>query len=509
MKTTLFVVISMWMSGHGYGQWMPPAALTMGSMNHTHPSPANSFMPEFDSPVEWMSYVESNDSISRIVVRHTAIEGMVWLDSVDYVTPDSIPGDEPTLAVWQDWSIPDRHMLIWRRSVGASNLCYTQQNDGEWSEPQALTQGVEDDHNPFVIPTDSGFAAVWERDGRICYSSFQDTGWTNPVTISAVYDSGNHRPQMKRFDASGSIFVVIWEKEKPGDTSRAVCYAIGGASGWSDVDTLAYSGDNRNPRFIRADFPFMVDLTYNSDYYGSWKTLGASGYVDGDSVEWFEKRDTLDVFGMGGIRGEQLDASFMVFPIITRDVKSRIFPVHVTGTWQAVLQGLDSIGVTDPIAGVTFFGTGINATDRHPAVGNGIYLANGQVRVWSLWESNAGGNWQIYGSWRDFDFLGIEPRRNSVPGSIRRLHNYPNPFNPHTTIAFELMRKEIVSLRVYNVLGETVRDLMAGEFVNPGVHRVTWDGRDNSARRVASGIYFYQVTARSGEVLTGIATLVK
>jgi hypothetical protein len=72
--------------------------------------------------------------------------------------------------------------------------------------------------------------------------------------------------------------------------------------------------------------------------------------------------------------------------------------------------------------------------------------------------------------------------------------NYPNPFNPWTTISYQLPERVFVSLKVYNVLGELVRTLQEGK--RPaGRYTVQWDGQGNSGRSVASGVYFYRITA--------------
>ena len=67
--------------------------------------------------------------------------------------------------------------------------------------------------------------------------------------------------------------------------------------------------------------------------------------------------------------------------------------------------------------------------------------------------------------------------------------NYPNPFNPSTTISFELAQPGNASLTVYSVTGQKVTTLFRGR-ASAGLHRVVWDGRDDVGRHVASGIYF-------------------
>lgn len=70
--------------------------------------------------------------------------------------------------------------------------------------------------------------------------------------------------------------------------------------------------------------------------------------------------------------------------------------------------------------------------------------------------------------------------------------NYPNPFNPSTTIEFHLPRGGQVELAVYNTLGQFVRQLKSG-FESPGMHSVVWSGANQSNQPVASGVYFVRL----------------
>jgi FlgD Ig-like domain/FG-GAP repeat len=80
----------------------------------------------------------------------------------------------------------------------------------------------------------------------------------------------------------------------------------------------------------------------------------------------------------------------------------------------------------------------------------------------------------------------------SLPNDFELYQDYPNPFNPETTIEFSLVEREHVSLEVYNVLGQRVRDLV-NESLSSGHYRVGWDGTDNSQKLVASGMYYYKL----------------
>ncbi|MCK6603422.1 MAG: T9SS type A sorting domain-containing protein [Ignavibacteriaceae bacterium] len=72
--------------------------------------------------------------------------------------------------------------------------------------------------------------------------------------------------------------------------------------------------------------------------------------------------------------------------------------------------------------------------------------------------------------------------------------NYPNPFNPSTTISFSSKVKENVKVTVLNLLGEEVATLFEG-IANPGLNNFTWDGKNSAGITVNSGIYIYRIAA--------------
>lgn len=72
--------------------------------------------------------------------------------------------------------------------------------------------------------------------------------------------------------------------------------------------------------------------------------------------------------------------------------------------------------------------------------------------------------------------------------------NYPNPFNPETEIAFSLPENANVSLEIFNSLGQKVNSLTNNQFP-AGEHSLSWNGTDDNGNQLASGIYFYKLTA--------------
>jgi hypothetical protein len=75
--------------------------------------------------------------------------------------------------------------------------------------------------------------------------------------------------------------------------------------------------------------------------------------------------------------------------------------------------------------------------------------------------------------------------------STQLFGNYPNPFNPQTTISFSTGATQHVQISVYNVRGQLVRKLTDKTF-EQGLHHIIWDGKDSHHRDVASGLYFYR-----------------
>jgi flagellar hook assembly protein FlgD len=72
--------------------------------------------------------------------------------------------------------------------------------------------------------------------------------------------------------------------------------------------------------------------------------------------------------------------------------------------------------------------------------------------------------------------------------------NYPNPFNPTTTISFSISEESNVAIDIFNVKGQKVKTLL-NESKNVGEHLVHWNGTDEQNKSVSSGVYFYKMKA--------------
>lgn len=79
-----------------------------------------------------------------------------------------------------------------------------------------------------------------------------------------------------------------------------------------------------------------------------------------------------------------------------------------------------------------------------------------------------------------------------LPTVTKLFSNYPNPFNPETTISFDLAEQSPVTIEVFNIKGQKVKTLVRDSYTL-GHHSVVWNGTDNYGNSVSSGVYFYRM----------------
>ncbi|RLG90486.1 MAG: hypothetical protein DRO16_02120 [Thermoprotei archaeon] len=86
-----------------------------------------------------------------------------------------------------------------------------------------------------------------------------------------------------------------------------------------------------------------------------------------------------------------------------------------------------------------------------------------------------------------------EEFENIIPGTAVLHNNFPNPFNPSTTISFSLPIESRIDLIIYNIKGQQVKTIV-NDIFEKGNHSVTWNGIDESGKLVSSGVYFYKLS---------------
>jgi hypothetical protein len=143
----------------------------------------------------------------------------------------------------------------------------------------------------------------------------------------------------------------------------------------------------------------------------------------------------------------------------------------------------------DQARGIAFAGSGdiycAGVFETAAVFGNTILTSQGNqdIFVTKLYSSNVGN-----------DDVGL----SSVTSHPILYNAFPNPFNPSTTISFDLPSPGLVNLDIYNVKGQKVKSL-ANEHFTQGDHSVSWNGTDDNDQVVASGVYFARMNCKGQE----------
>jgi hypothetical protein len=108
-----------------------------------------------------------------------------------------------------------------------------------------------------------------------------------------------------------------------------------------------------------------------------------------------------------------------------------------------------------------------------------------------------GSNYAVeQGFWIYFEYVDVPEN----PKSENNLYNYPNPFFTNTTIKYELAGTAVVTLKIYDMMGNVVKTLVQGSVQDVGEQFVEWDGRNESGMDVSSGSYIYELSAQPAQV---------
>ncbi|MBK9404952.1 MAG: T9SS type A sorting domain-containing protein [Ignavibacteria bacterium] len=104
--------------------------------------------------------------------------------------------------------------------------------------------------------------------------------------------------------------------------------------------------------------------------------------------------------------------------------------------------------------------------------------------------------------------IGINSNEQLTASDYKLEQNFPNPFNPETTIKYSVSRKSFVQIKVYDISGKLINSLVAKE-LSAGSYSAVWNGKDITGNNVSSGIYFYNMTINGGKSVSRKMLLIK
>ncbi|MBD3349147.1 MAG: T9SS type A sorting domain-containing protein [Candidatus Eisenbacteria bacterium] len=323
----------------------------------------------------------------------------------------------------------------------------------------------------------------------------------SPPNVTYDPSSGTHS-----FSVVDAIDVVIWEPDPS---------PISGAALMTGLASLGVSYDYTTgsmPNLDEYSAAFICLGVYSQNYSLSTSEANAlTAYMDGGVSVYMEGGDCW-----------AYDSS--------RTIYNGHFGVNGMSDGGADLSTVNGEAGT-MCEGMSFAYTGANSyIDHMSATGSGVRIFTNPSDGAGCGVSNDAGTYKSVGCSFEFGGLtdGASPStkeellteilthfgiiETGVPGDGDALRfelsqNRPNPFNPATTVAFELPAAGEVELSVYNVAGRRVATLVDGR-VDAGRHTAVWKGTDDRGESVASGVYFFRLT-RDGESVSRKGVLLK
>ena len=466
-------------------QWQPDVRLTYnGSSNLSFNNAWNVASSGNTVHVIWF---DSRDGNREIYYKRSSDGGISWGQDTR-LTNNSADSYESSICV----SGLLVHVVWEDNRDGNYEIYYKRSTDGgiNWGLDTRLTNNSSVSENPSVAASGLNVHVVWEdaRDNfnnmEIYYKNSTDGGvsW-NPdtrLTIHAPSIPGAYFPSVA---VSGSVVHTAWTDGRDGGYRGDIYYksTTNGGVNWGSDSRLTFDGVSDRPSIAVSGS--LVHIAYQ--------------YSTNGNYEIYYKRSTNGGTNWDANTRLTYDSAISENPSIA--VSGSL--VHVI--WDDHRDGNPEIYYKLSINGGISWGqdtrlTFNSANSYFPSV------AVGGPNVHAVWKDYRNGNPEVYYKLNSTgNSIGIKKISTDTPDRYDLSQNYPNPFNPATTIQYSIPKSGFVKLVIYDILGKEVETLV-NEKLTPGEYSVTFDGS-----KLASGIYFYQLTVDNQMVETKKMVLTK
>ncbi len=267
-----------------------------------------------------------------------------------------------------------------------------------------------------------------------------ETGDTQDWNENKGWNTGHPEPQIAVADVNGQSNALHVTRATDSDGSHAIVE--------QSIDQVLAGGD------LSLSFKVLVN-SHNFDNYGSWNAYPANvwvDYEDSTGTAFTYRRSFYLTVGSGVPDSESEQLTAGMWADRAYDLSSLVPPVAKVIKVRAGAQGWSYDVAFDDID-----------LDWQPLITNAP-----------------------------------QDPADDTPAPSQLLGNYPNPFNPSTTIVFELARAGRATLAIFDVSGRRLRVLLDGR-QEAGRREVFWDGRNDGGRAMASGVYFARLGTEHGD----------
>ncbi len=474
------------------------------------------------------SYLELFDSSGTLLAENDD-DGM-WLDSK--IIHTFADGGNYYIKVTDlgEWGGEDYYYFLRAyefQTQGSQNMSIVH----SWAVPNAA----------YLIRKDGNILYTVETNEEAMYSVFKTwnvSDLNNPILLDTLYNSGMISDLRIAFNKAylamtdNEMGIKILNISNPADIQIDTMLDIGETTGLFILgDKLYDTGDGftvrdlTNPASPLPLWSFNLEdedgsfITADEDYVYFTATDGLLRIVDQTTQQLV---GSIDAYA---------DLFIVVKPYIyytafdnlfTIDITDPVNPVTVnvqnlgyqgfhwsalphSGYLSAGNYGIQSFSFTEPDMPL-LEGYYYSMSDFFPfcnvAENDMVFAASGHIEGWGA--TPAANRIVILKN----DLIGVpDKQKKEKPASFELYGNYPNPFNPSTTIRYRLNNASQISLKIYNILGQEIRTLVSG--VRPaGMNEVLWDGKNDKGANVSSGLYLYRLQI-SNHAITRKMTLLK
>lgn len=386
----------------------------------------------------------------------------------------------PTIA-YNILNIPHHIIVIWQTDqYGGSKLYGKKYIDGQgWSAEFPVDSTSSRSFNPNVVCLDStNFAITYRKGSDIFFKTYNIvSGSFSPeqnLTPADTFQCSNPYVTLRTPLTPGYIIVTYGRRINP--NKHSICYqykiAYNDTASWSQQDSLAFTGDNKNAGFNEGN-----NATYETNSAGNWQIRGA--YINPGGSNFHSPLFTQSGGDYSNFQGKTFfitdGGSYSAYGVMEDILSNWFFVRFYVFSSQLLDVEISELGDEIPHT-MTSSGPIANANCRRF-----WFVFNSSLSPTSQFES------RIFGTWVDNCVTGAYQIGNETPGSYSLFQNYPNPFNPATKIRFDIPLQTNVRLAIYNSLGQEVA-LLVNEKLLPGSYEYSFDGSS-----LSSGIYFYSI----------------
>ncbi len=499
-------------SAQGQYYWHQPQRITSGYIDK-NPSFGRYNIP--GSPVfnifnwEFFVFERTTATTTHICAQKMGTTGPI--ESVVYLTSNASSKRNPALsygkAGYNYYGDISSALVLWETNQNGKWDIYGKYYNRQtgWGNVFPVDSSAGDKSRPRTCIIDSvTYAVSYIKNGDVIFRKF------NPLTRVVLYDS-NLTASDTAFCSNPNVMVsnptnviVTYEKKKP-DGKRAIWYRKTSSTStpvWSTPDTAAYAGDN----------------TFNQFCFTAFLNLNCGVAFESNRTGTYNIYVTSIPFGTGSVTQEKIFTSLssaynysnfvdIFYPVITDYIQIQSCAFQ--------RKGRDSLKIMfDENAMYPYVkdSTTIGDTSKRTSISmnSGVFNTSWYITVWVVYSKDSANTTQLWARYRLTTLGDIRKINSSVPVEYSLSQNFPNPFNPVTSIRFSVPDNSklnaedgIISLKVYDLLGRETAVLVNQHF-KPGTYEVKFD-----ASGLTSGIYYYQLSVNNNPLAVRKMAVVK